>query len=103
QRNDGVLELGFALDLERQSMARIDHHAGEASGVEESLLLVEVPAARLLREQPPLEAVGEARDDVRQAAHLLVEIGAKAAEFFLVAQLLGLDDLVEAGGEGFVV
>ncbi len=38
-----------------------------------------------------------------KAAHLLVEIGAQPAELLLVAQLVGLDDLVEAGGEGLVV
>ena len=71
--------------------------------VEQAFFLVEVPAARLLRHQPPLQPVGEARDDALHLAHLLVEIGAQAAELVDIAEFLGLDDFVEAGGEGFVV
>ena len=84
-------------------MARIHDHARQPRRVEQAFVLVEVPAARLLRHQPPLKPVGEAGDDVLQAAHLLVEISAQSAELLLVAQLLGLDDLVETRGEGLVV
>src|SRR5256885_12187122 len=84
-------------------MAGIDDHARHPRGMEQPFLLVEVPAARLLRKEPPLEPVGEARDDILQTAHLLIEISAKPPELLLVAQLLRLDDLVEAGGEGLVI
>ena len=103
QRDDGVLELGVALDLVAQRMAGADDDPGEPRGVEQPFLLVEIPAARLLRHQPPLQPVGEPGDDILQAGHLLVEIGAEPAELLLVAQLGGLDDLVEAGGERLVV
>ena len=84
-------------------MRGIDDHPRQPRGVEHALLLVEIPAARLLRQQPPLEPVGEPGDDIGKPAHLLVEIGAEPPELLLVAQLVGLDDLVEAGGEGLVV
>src|SRR5205823_2572840 len=47
--------------------------------------------------------VGEPGDDVLEAAHLLIEIGAKAGKLLLVAQLLGLDDFVETRRERLVV
>ena len=84
-------------------MGGIDHHPGEAGGVEHALLLVEVPAARLLRQQSALEPVGEPRDDVLQAAQLLIEIGAEPAELLLVAQFGRLDGFVEAGREDLVI
>src|SRR5256885_5436449 len=36
-----------------------------------------IPAARLLRQKPPLEPVGEPGDDRLETAQLLVEIGAQ--------------------------
>ena len=81
----------------------IDDDAREPRGVEQPFLLVEVPAPRLLGEQAALEAVGEAGDDVRKPAHLLVEIGAQPRQFLLVAQLFSLDDLVETRCERFIV
>src|SRR5574338_1042448 len=83
-------------------MARADDDARQPRRVEQTFLLVEVPASRLLRQQPPLQSVGEPADDVLQPAHLLVEIGPKPPKLLLVAQLFGLDDLVETGGEGLV-
>ena len=103
QRHHRVLEFGVALDLVAQRMAGADDDPRQPRGVEQPLLLVELPAARLLRQQPPLEPVGEPGDDVLEPAHLLVEIGAQAAELFLVAQFAGLDDLVEAGRVDLVV
>jgi hypothetical protein len=93
----------FALDLVGQGVRRIDDHTGEPRRVEQSLLLVEVPAPRLLRHQPALEAVGELRDGALKVEELLVEIGAQAAELGLVAQLRRLDDLVIFRREDAVV
>ena len=56
-------------------------------GVEQPFLLVELPAARLLRHQPPLQPVGELGDRALQMDELLVEIGAQPAQLLLVAQL----------------
>ncbi len=84
-------------------MGGIDDHPRQPRRIEHPFFLVEVPASRLPREQPPLEPVGEPGDDVLQPRHLLVEIGAEPPQLLLVAQLAGLDDLVEAGGEGLVV
>ena len=80
-------------------MAGRDDHPRQPRGVEQPLFLVEVPAARLLRHQPPLQPVGEPRDDPRQARHLLVEIGAQPKQFLVVAQFGGGQRLVEPGGE----
>ena len=52
--------------------------------------------AVLLRHQPALQPVGEARDDALQIGELLVEIAAQAVELLRLAQLLGGDGLVEA-------
>ena len=68
-------------------MAGIDDHPGEPRRIKQALLLVEIPASRLLRHQPSLEPVGKPRDDVLKSGHLLVEIGAQAPELFLVAKL----------------
>ena len=54
--------------------------------VEQALLLVELPAAGLLRHQPPLQPVGELGDRALQMDELLVEIGAQPPELLLVAQ-----------------
>src|SRR5206468_8397924 len=58
--------------------------------------------AVLLGQQLALQPVGEARDHVRQARELLVEIGAQPRQLLGVAQLLGGDDLVVGGGEDLV-
>ena len=63
---------------------------------------VEVPAAVLLREQAPLQAVGEPRHGAMQRLELLVEKGAQALELVSVAELLGADDLVIGAGEHLV-
>ena len=66
-------------------------------------LEVEIPAAVLLRHQAALQAVGEPPDGALQMGELLVEIGTQAVELGDVAQFLGIDRLVKAGGEGAVV
>ena len=100
QRDDGVAELGVALGLEGQRVHRVDDDARQAGGVEHAFLEVEVPGAVLLRHQAALQPVGEAADGALQVGELLVEVGAQAVELGDVAEFLGLDRLVEAGGEG---
>jgi hypothetical protein len=46
QRHHGVAEIGIALDLEAQRLQRIGDDAGQARGVEQALLEIELPAAR---------------------------------------------------------
>ena len=84
-------------------MRRAHNHAREPSGVEEPLLLVEVPAARLLRHQPSLQTIRKPRDDVLEARHLLVQIGAQAPKLLFVAEFRGRDRLVEPRRESLVV
>ena len=60
-------------------------HPRKPGRIEQALLLVEIPASGLLRKKAPLQAIGEAGDDILQAAELLVEIGAKAPKLLLVA------------------
>jgi hypothetical protein len=57
---------------------------------------IEIPGAALLRQQAALETVGEAADDALEVGELLVEIAAQARELLGIAQILGLDGLVEA-------
>ena len=102
QGDHRVAELGVLLLLERQRRGGVDDHPGQARDVQHALLEVEAPGAVLLGQQPALQAVGQARDDVGQAGQLLVEIGAQAGQLLGVAQLLGRDDLVVAGGEDLV-
>jgi hypothetical protein len=87
-------KLGVALDLVGQAVLGIDDDAGEPGRIEQPFLLVEVPAARLLRHQPPLQAVGELGDRALEMDQLLVEIGAQPPQFLFVAQFSGGDDLV---------
>src|SRR5215831_21253930 len=84
-------------------MTRAHDHACEPRGIEKPLFLVEVPASGLLRHQSSLKAVGEPGNDILEARHLLVEIGAEAPELLLVTELIGFNDLIEAGREGLVV
>ena len=51
--------------------------------------------AVLLRQQAALQAVGEAPDDALEMGELLVEIGAQARQLVGIAEILGVDDLVE--------
>ena len=83
-------------------MHRVDDHAGEAGGVDLALVEIEVPAAVLLREQLPLQAVGEPRHGAVKRLQLLVEKGAQTVELVGVAQILGADDLVIGLGENLV-
>ena len=97
-----VAELGVLFLLERQRRGRVDDHPGQPRHVQHPFLQIEGPGAVLLGQQLALQPVGQARDDVGQAGQLLVEIGAQAAEFLGVAQLLGAHHLVMGGGEDLV-
>ena len=61
-------------------MLGIDHHPGQARRVEQALVEIELPGARLLRQQAALQPVGEAADHALQAQQLLVELAAQARE-----------------------
>ena len=76
-------------------MQRIDDDARQPRRIEQAFLEVEFPGAVLLRQQQPLQPIGEPRDDALQMRKLLVEIAAQPVELFRLAQLLGADDLVE--------
>ena len=84
-------------------MPRRHDHPRNSRRVEHPLFLVEVPAARLLRHQPPLQPVGEPRHDPAKARHLLVEVSAQPRQFILVAQLGRAHRLIEAVGERAIV
>ena len=81
---------------------RIDDDARQTRGVEHALLEVEFPASVLLRHEPPLQAVREPRHDRRQILQLLVEILAQALKLLRLAQVVGVDDLVETSRVGLV-
>ena len=88
-------KFGVLLALEGERLERIDDDARQARRVEHAFLEVELPGAVLLRQQPALQPVGEPADDALQMRELLVEIGAQPRQLVGVAQILGLDDLVE--------
>ena len=50
-----------------------------------------------------MQAVGQFADHALQMLQLLVELLAKPGQFFRVAKVIGLDHLVEIGGEGAVL
>ena len=102
QRHDRIAEIGVALALERQGVHGIDDDARQPRGVERAFLEIEIPGAVLLREQAPLQPVGEARDDARQGAQLAIEVGAQALQLLGRGQLLGADLLVELAREDLV-
>ena len=74
-----------------------------ARGIEHAFFEIELPGAVLLRQQAALQPVGEARDHALQVRELLVEIAAQALQLLRLAQVLGVDRLVELGGERLVV
>ena len=77
--------------LKDERLIRVDDDARQPRRVEHALLEVELPGAVLLRQQPALQAVGEAADDALQMGELLVEIGAQPRQLVGVAELLGVD------------
>ena len=96
ERDAGVAELGVALHLEAERRGGRGDDAGEAAGVEDALLQVELPGAVLLRLQPPLQLVGQPRDGALERVELLVEIGAQAFQLGRLGQVRRADDLVMA-------
>src|SRR6185437_5606916 len=96
---DRVAELHLLLLLVGERQDRVGDHAGEAGGVEDALVEVELPGAGLLGEEAPLQPVREPGDDALQMLELLVEQMAQARQLVAVAQRVGLDDLVGLGGE----
>ena len=95
QRHHRVAEVGVLLLLEGERLERVDDDARQPRRIEHALLEVELPGAVLLRQQPALQPVGEPADDALQMRELLVEIGAQPRQLVGVAQILGVDDLVE--------
>src|SRR3546814_8777484 len=80
-------------------MDGIDDYALQPRRVKQPFLLVEIPAARLLRHQPPLQPIGELGDGALEMNELLVQIRAQPPQFLFVAKLGCFHDLVEAVGE----
>src|SRR3546814_18788499 len=80
-------------------MDGIDDYARQPRRVKQPFLLVEIPAARLLRHQPPLQPIGELGDGALEMNELLVQIRAQPPQFLFVAKLGCFHDLVEAVGE----
>ena len=76
-------------------MHRIDDDAGQPCRIEQTFLEIELPGAVLLRQQQPLEFVGQASDHALQVRQLLVEIAAQPFQFFRFAQVLGANHFVE--------
>uniref|UniRef100_A0A0N5A5N4 LigA n=1 Tax=Parastrongyloides trichosuri TaxID=131310 RepID=A0A0N5A5N4_PARTI len=86
QGHHRVAERAFALHLERQGAGRIGDDAGQARRVQHPFLKVEHPAAVLLRQQAPLQLVGQARHDAAQGRQLGVQQGAQPVQLHRVAQ-----------------
>src|SRR6516164_4242371 len=84
-------------------MQRIDDYARQPRRIEQALFQVELPGAILLRQEQPLQSVGEACDHALQMRKLLVEVTAQAVELFRLAQFLGSDRFVEPRRERSVI
>jgi len=84
-------------------MHRVDDDARQTRGIEQAFFKVEFPGSVLLRQQQPLQAVGEPRDHALQMRKLLVEIAAQPLELLRIAEVLGTDDLIEFGGKGPII
>src|SRR3546814_18669996 len=80
-------------------MDGIDDYALQPRRVKQPFLLVEIPAARLLRHQPPLQPIGALGDGALEMNELLVQIRAQPPQFLFVAKLGCFPDLAEAVGE----
>ena len=81
-------------------MGRVGDDAHQSCRVEQAFLLIEIPAAVLLRHQPALQAVGQLGHRRLQRDELLVEIGAQTGQFLVVAQVGSAHHFVELGGVG---
>ena len=57
----------------------------------------------MLRHQTALEAIGKPRNDTLQARKLAIKIGPQTVEFFRIAKLIRLDNLIKPLGIGLVV
>src|SRR5262249_61390977 len=86
---------GALLTLERQRMQRTDNPPRQPRRIEQALLEVELPGAILLRQQKPLQPIGEARNHALKMRKLLVEVAAQPIELVRLAQFLGADRFVE--------
>src|ERR1700685_2703365 len=84
-------------------MHRVDDDARQPRRIEQAFFEIELPGAFLLRQEQPLQAIGEPRDDALQMRELLVEIAAQSLELLRLAQILGADGFVELAGIGLVV
>jgi len=102
QGHDRVAERALALGLERQGGGRVGDDPGQPRRVQHSLFQIEDPGAVLLRQQAPLQLVGQARHDAGQDGQLAVQQGAQPVQLDRVAQVGGVHHLVEGGGEDAV-
>ena len=83
-------------------MIGADDDALEPPGVEPALLEIEGPVAHLPGQQAPLQAGGQAADELGQTRQLVVQAGAQAVQLGRVAERLRVHGLVEGGGVGTV-
>ncbi len=86
--------------LNDRALRGVDDHARQPCRIEHAFLLIEIPRPVLLRHQPALQPIGEARHRALQRCQLLVEKAAQPRQLVRVAEILRLDHLVEAVGEG---
>ena len=102
QGHHRVAEVGVALQLEGQRVQRIGDDTRQTPGIQQAILQVEVPGPGLLGHQAALQAVGESRHQALHVGELAVELAAQAVELRHLAELLGVDHVVEFGRVGAV-
>ena len=56
----------------------------------------------MLGHQTALEAVGQTRDHARQIGQLHIQIGPQPGQFLGVAELIGIDRLIESGAKDLI-
>ena len=56
----------------------------------------------MLRHQPPLQPVGQTRNDAGKIGQLLVQIGAKPGQFLGITQLVGINGFIKGGGKDLI-
>ena len=103
KRHHRIAEIGVALHLEGERRQRIGHDAGNAGGIEDAFLDIEIPGAVLLCHQAALQPIGEPCHHAGEIDQLLVEKCAQPFEFDAVADIFRPRHLVKLGGEHLVI
>ena len=83
-------------------MGRIGDNARQPRDIQNAFFQIEIPGALLLRQQTPLEPIGEFGNNALQMGKLLVKLLAQPRQFIRIAKIIGGHHFIELRAEGVV-